>query len=200
MNSGEKFEQKNDLISQDEFVEELKSGSEVAFKLLINENQKKIYHIALSMVKNPTEAEDVAQDVFVKIYTSIGTFNGNSSLSTWMYKITYHMALDHLKKKNRQFKRFKTLDDPEDTEIISLSDDKFVPEREFEDKELKDDLMNALRQLPEEQRILVELKDIHGFSYEEIIEITGLKDGTMKSRLNRARISLRKKLQSKWNF
>ena len=92
------------------------------------------------------------------------------------------------------------MDDPEDAELLTISGEKFIPEKEFEDKQLKEDLIKALKDLPEDQRQLIELKDIHGFSYEEIIEITGLKDGTMKSRLNRARTSLRKSLQSKWNF
>ena len=92
------------------------------------------------------------------------------------------------------------MDDPEDTEIISLTGDNFLPEKEFENKQLKAAIDSALKELPEEQRTLIELKDIHGFSYEEITEITGLKDGTMKSRLNRARAALRKSLQSIWNF
>ncbi len=187
-------------VSQAEFIKELKTGSEAAFGRLIEENQKKVYRIALSFVKNPADAEDIAQEVFIRIYTSIGSFKGNSSLETWIYKITYNLSLDFLKRNNRKLKNTKTLDDPEDTEIITLAGEKFIPEKEFEDKELKEDLKKALNELPDDQRRLIELKDIHGFSYEEIMEITGLKDGTMKSRLNRARASLRKSLQSKWNI
>lgn len=187
-------------VSQAEFIKELKSGSEAAFGRLIEENQKKVYRIALSFVKNPTDAEDIAQEVFIRVYTSIGSFKGNSSLSTWIYKITYNLSLDFLKRNNRKLKTTKTLDDPEDTEIITLAGEKFIPEKEYEDKALKEDLAKALRELPDDQRQLIELKDVHGFSYEEIMEMTGLKDGTMKSRLNRARASLRKSLQSKWNF
>lgn len=187
-------------VSQAEFIKELKAGSEAAFGRLIEENQKKVYRIALSFVKNPTDAEDIAQEVFIRIYTSIGSFKGNSSLSTWIYKITYNLSLDFLKRNNRKLKTTKTLDDPEDTEIITLAGEKFIPEKEYEDKELKEDLKKALNELPDDQRQLIELKDVHGFSYEEIMEMTGLKDGTMKSRLNRARASLRKSLQSKWNI
>lgn len=202
MNDHAKFEttlEETDL-SQIEFIKELKSGSEKAFGRLIEENQKKVYRIALSFVKNPTDAEDIAQEVFIRVYTSIGNFKGNSSLSTWIYKITYNLSLDFLKRNNKKLKTTKTLDDPEDVEIITLSGEKFIPEQELEEKELKADLKKALSELPDDQRQLIELKDVHGFSYEEIIEITGLKDGTMKSRLNRARASLRKSLQSKWNF
>lgn len=186
--------------SEEQLIKELKAGKELAFNRLIEEHKNRVYRIALSLVKNPTDAEDVAQDVFIKIYTSVSSFKGNSSLATWIYKITYNMSLDFLKSKNRRIKRFKTLDDPEDAEILSLSDDSFLPEKAYENLELKKDLDAALEQLPEDQREMVTLKDVHGFSYEEIIEMTGLKEGTMKSRLNRARASLRKMLQSKWNI
>ena len=186
--------------SEEQLIKELKAGKESAFNRLIEEHKNRVYRIALSLVKNPTDAEDVAQDVFIKIYTSVSSFKGNSSLATWIYKITYNMSLDFLKSKNRRIKRFKTLDDPEDAEILSLSDDSFLPEKAYENLELKKDLDAALEQLPEDQREMVTLKDVHGFSYEDIIEMTGLKEGTMKSRLNRARASLRKMLQSKWNI
>jgi RNA polymerase sigma-70 factor (ECF subfamily) len=186
--------------SEEQLIKELKAGKESAFNRLIEEHKNRVYRIALSLVKNPTDAEDVAQDVFIKIYTSVSSFKGNSSLATWIYKITYNMSLDFLKSKNRRIKRFKTLDDPEDAEILSLSDDSFLPEKAYENLELKKDLDAALEQLPEDQREMVTLKDVHGFSYEEIIEMTGLKEGTMKSRLNRARASLREMLQSKWNI
>lgn len=187
-------------IQEQEFIKELKAGSERAFSRLINENQTKVYRIALSIVKNHSDAEDIAQEVFIRIYTSISSFKGNSSLATWIYKITYNRSLDFLKKNNKKMKTTKTLDDPEDAELLTLAGEKFIPEKEFEDKQMKEDIHTALQKLPEDQRQLIELKDIHGFSYEEIMEITGLKDGTMKSRLNRARTSLRKMLQTKWNI
>ena len=106
MNDHAKFEttlEETDL-SQIEFIKELKSGSEKAFGRLIEENQKKVYRIALSFVKNPTDAEDIAQEVFIRVYTSIGNFKGNSSLSTWIYKITYNLSLDFLKRNNKKLK------------------------------------------------------------------------------------------------
>lgn len=197
MDNCERFD---DTSKAEEFIKELKAGKESAFNRLIEENQKKVYRIALSLVKNPTDAEDIAQETFIRVYTSIRNFKGNSSLSTWIYKIAYNLSLDFIKRNNKKLKTTKTLDDPEDTEIISLTGDNFLPEKEFENKQLKAAIDSALKELPEEQRTLIELKDIHGFSYEEITEITGLKDGTMKSRLNRARAALRKSLQSIWNF
>ena len=113
-------------LSEQEFVKELKSGSEAAFNRLITENQTKVYRIALSVVKNQADAEDIAQEVFIRIYTSINNFKGNSSLSTWIYKITYNRAIDFVKKNNKKIKTTKTLDDPEDAELLTISGEKFM--------------------------------------------------------------------------
>lgn len=193
-------QQEENRISEAEFINQLKKGSEKAFNQLITENQNKVYKLALSLVKNPTDAEDIAQETFVRVYTSINSFKGNSSLSTWLHKITYNLALDFIKKNSKKAKVTKTLDDPEDAELLSLSGETDIPERVFENSQLKELIYSSLNKLPEEQRVLIELKDIHGFSYEEILEITGLKEGTMKSRLIRGRASLKKMLQSVWNF
>ena len=183
-----------------ENLEKLRSGDERAFEEFIRENQAKVYRVALSMVKNPQDAEDLAQETFVKVYLSLSSFNGRSEITTWVYRIVYNLSVDFLKKHGKRAKVTKTLDDPEDPELLDLSDDTFLPEEAFEKKELKKDLYDALQQLPDEQRELIELKDIHGFSYEEIAEMTSLKDGTLKSRLNRGRIALKKNLLKKWNI
>ena len=181
-------------------LEKLKSGDEQAFEAFIRENQTKLYRIALSMVRNPQDAEDIAQEASVKVYLSISSFNGQSALTTWVYRIVYNLSIDFLKKHGKRSKVTKTLDDPEDPELLDLSDDSFLPEEAFEKKQMKQDLYDALRMLPDEQRELIELKDIHGFSYEEIVEMTSLKEGTLKSRLNRGRLALKKYLSQKWNI
>jgi len=178
----------------------LKKGDEKAFEQLINENQTAVYRVALSVVHNPEDAEDIAQETFVRVFLSISGFDGRSSLSTWLYRIAYNLSLDFLKKHGKKIKVTKTLDDEEDVEIMSLSDDTFLPEDAFEKKQTKQDIFDAMKELPPEQRELIEMKDVHGFSYEEIAAMTGLKDGTIKSRLNRGRTSLKKILSEKWNI
>lgn len=181
-------------------LEKLLSGDEQAFEEFIKENQTKVYRVALSMVRNPQDAEDIAQETFVKVYMSLSSFAGRSEITTWVYRIAYNLSIDFLKKHGKRAKITKTLDDPDDTELLELSDDSFLPEDAFEKKEVKKDIYNALQSLPDEQRKLIELKDIHGFSYEEIAEMLSIKEGTLKSRLNRGRLALKKILSKKWNI
>ena len=183
-----------------ESLEKLLSGDEQAFEEFIRENQTKVYRIALSMVKNPQDAEDIAQETFVKVYMSLSSFGGRSEITTWVYRIVYNLSIDFLKKHGKRAKITKTLDDPDDTELLELSDDSYLPEDAFEKKEVKKDIYEALKSLPDEQRELIELKDIHGFSYEEIAEMLSIKEGTLKSRLNRGRLVLKKILSKKWNI
>lgn len=181
-------------------LKKLLSGDEKAFEEFIKENQAKVYRVALSMVRNPQDAEDIAQETFVKVYMSLSSFAGRSEITTWVYRIAYNLSIDFLKKHGKRAKITKTLDDPDDTELLELSDDSFLPEDAFEKKEVKKDIYDALQSLPDEQRELIELKDIHGFSYEEIAEMLSIKEGTLKSRLNRGRLALKKILLKKWNI
>ncbi len=183
-----------------ENLKKLKAGDEQAFAAFVQENQARVYHIALSLVRNPHDAEDIAQEAFVRVYMHIASFNEQSAITTWIYRIVYNLSVDFLNKHGKRAKVTKTLDDPEDPELLSLSDDSFLPEAAFEKKQLKSDLYEALQSLPDEQRELIELKDIHGFSYDEIISMTDLKEGTLKSRLNRGRLAIKKYLSKKWNI
>ena len=125
-------------------LEKLKKGDEQAFEAFIRENQTRVYRIALSLVHNPQDAEDIAQETFVKVYMSISSFNGQSAITTWMYRIVYNLAVDFLKKHGKRAKVTKTLDDPEDPELLILSDESFLPEEAFEKKQMKRDLYEAL--------------------------------------------------------
>lgn len=188
------------MDNERDFIIRLKEGDQNAFEQLVRENQNNIFKIALSLVKNVEDAEDIAQDVFIKIYNAINSFNGQSTISTWIYRITYNVSLDFLKKHGKKAKVTKTLDDPEDYEVLSIEGNTFIPDAMFELKETREDIKDALSQISEEQRQLIELKDVHGFSYEEIISMTGLKDGTLKSRLSRGRQALKDILIKKWNI
>ena len=188
------------MDNERDFINKLKKGELNAFEQLVRENQNNIFKIALSLVKNAEDAEDISQDVLMKVYSSINNFNNQSTIATWIYRITYNVSIDFIKKHNKKTKITKTLDDPEDIEVMSIKGDTYIPDETFERKETAEDIKNALSLLPDEQRELIELKDVHGFSYEEILTMTGLKDGTLKSRLNRGRQNLKNILIKKWNI
>ena len=88
------------MINQEEFIENLRSGNQAAFSLLIDDYQQKVFHTCISFVPNKEDAEDIAQEVFLEVYKSIGKFKGNSKLSTWIYKICTNKCLEFILKKN----------------------------------------------------------------------------------------------------
>ena len=178
----------------------LKQGDERAFEKLVVKYQNYIFRLAFSILRDEEDAKELTQEVFIKIYTSIQGFNNRSTLSTWIYRITYNLCLDHLKKHQKKKRLTSSIDDRENTEILSLKAEGHDPEESLERREIRKDIREGLDALSDEHRVLIELKDIRGYSYEEIIAITGLKDGTLKSRLFRARLSLKKYLEEKWNI
>lgn len=175
-------------------LKKLRNGDCEIFERIVRDNQENVYRLILTVIRNEEDALDLAQDTFVKAYTSIDSFSGASSVSTWLYRIAYNTALDFCKKKGRT-PEMHSLCDEDDPETKYLnSSDEFLPEKALERKLTREKIVAALNELPEEQRRMIELRDIHGFSYEQIAAITKVREGTIKSRINRARENLRKKL------
>ena len=169
----------------------LKSRDEAAFEQFIREHQENVYRIVFSVVGNEQDAQDLAQEVFIKIYLSISSFRGNSALSTWVYRIAYNTALDPV---------VRSMDTDEDLETLYLKSAKDgSPEERFSEEQIRKDISDALAMLPDEQRQVVMLRDVYGFSYEQITVMTGLKSGTLKSRLSRGRSGVKNILIKMWN-
>ncbi len=187
-------------MEEKEFVTKIKQGDDSAFEELVRKYQNYIFRLAFSMVKDEEDAKELTQEVFIKVYTSIQGFTGRSSLSTWLYRITYNLCLDYLKKNRKKKLLTQSLDDRENIELLSLKADTHTPEEALEAAEIREDIKEGLRTLPQEQRILIEFKDVLDLSYEEILEVTGLKSGTLKSRLFRGRLTLKNYLSHKWNI
>lgn len=181
-------------------LKKLRDGDKEVFEKLVRDNQDNVYKLILSIVHNEEDAKDLAQETFIKVYTSISSFNGSSSVSTWIYRIGYNTALDFCRK-NKRVPESKSLDDDEDNQVkfVSEHEDK-QPENILVKQEMLKDVEAALEKLPEDQRRVIELRDRHGFSYEEICDITGQREGTVKSRINRARKNMKKFLSEKWNI
>lgn len=187
-------------MTDEELVEGVKKGNIDAFEDIVKKYENKVYGIVFHMMKNQNEVEDLAQEVFLKVYKNLGRFKGDSSLYTWIYKITVNLCLDELKKR----KNIIYLD-----EKISVEDgeiDKELPSNErsqeelYEDKELKENLHRCINKLPDKQKMMIVLRDIKGFSYDEIAEITNNKIGTVKSQINRARLKLKELLDKEGTF
>ncbi|MFT4094284.1 MAG: RNA polymerase sigma factor [Niabella sp.] len=180
-------------MSEQLLVEELKLGSEAAFKTIVDAYQDMIYNTCLSIVKSEEDAEDLAQEVFVQVYQSIHTFKGESKLSTWLYRIATTKSLDHERKKKRK-KRFGFVKSifGEDAQVEVNPPDFNHPGVVLDSKENAATLFRALDKIPENQKIAFILTKVEGLSYQEVSEIMQTTVSSVESLLHRAKNNLRK--------
>ena len=171
------------------FVERLREGDAGAFEELVIAYQHRIFGVAIRMLGNAAEAQDVAQEVFLRVHRSIEGFRGESKLSTWLYTITSRLCLTRLGAGERRLRR-----DGEEW-LQRLPDARADPAKDVERSELEEALHRAIAELAEDRRIVVVLRDIEGLSYEEIATALDLELGTVRSRLHRARQDLKDKLE-----
>lgn len=180
----------NDI--EDILIKKSKKGDIDAFEELIGNYQKKSYNIALKMLKNPEDAMDVSQEALIKVYKSIKKFENKSSFSTWMYRIVVNTCLDFIKKDK---KNLLYLDKPIETEEgnikMEVIDDYNTPENLLEKKLTKKLVKDSINMLKDEYKSIIILRDMEGFSYEEISKILEIPIGTVKSRIKRARDNLK---------
>lgn len=185
-------------MSEQELIKRCKSGDSRAFETLIEAYEKKILNYCFRMLGNSADAEDAAQEAFIKMFRFIGSFTEQSSFSTWMYKIASNVCLDWLRKNKRKNNETISLyqDGDEGEEFaLPLEDDSPSPYHKLQQNEAQRALCRALEALGEEQKKVIILRDIQGLSYEEIAQVTGMASGTVKSRINRARLALKKILE-----
>src|SRR5258707_1802421 len=185
-------------------VAELKAGSEPAFALLIAQYHQPLYSLIARSLNDPADAADITQEVFIKVFRSIRGFHGEASLRTWLYRIALHEASNQRRWWSRHKRQEITIDStPESDEegdslclSATLADQGDSPYDQAVQAESREHLEAALRQLPEAYRTVVVLREIEGFTYEEIAEILDVQLGTVKSRLTRGRSALRSLLLS----
>lgn len=189
-------------MDENKLVKKAVNGDNSAFEALMEEHMGIIYNIALRMAANQDDAEDMTQEIMIKIFRSLGSFKGNSKFSTWIYRVAVNTCLDELKKKKN--KKHLSLDaeiSGDDGESqIEIKDDSPSPEKLAEQNELRDMVASAVKLLSDEHRAVIVLRDIRGMSYSEIAEILGCSDGTVKSRISRARAQLKMILEKEYNF
>jgi len=178
-------------------IEALKSGNRDEYSKLVESYSGMIYRLALKMVGNPTDAEDVLQNTFLKAFQHIGEFEGRSNLSTWLYRIGANEALMMIRKHHPETVLGEVgLDEAEQGDLFpaQFTDWCCLPEDEFLTSESKAALEQAIQHLPETLRIVFLLRDIEGLSIEETGNTLGLSETNVKTRLLRARLRLREEL------
>ncbi|AOT72726.1 RNA polymerase sigma factor [Geosporobacter ferrireducens] len=180
-----------------QLVEKSQQGDIESFELLIKNYQKLAFNIAFRMLGNTEDAADATQDAMIKVYKSISSFKGNSNFSTWLYRIVTNTCLDALRKKKKDnlLSYDKNIETEEGALEREIPDTRNMPEELVERKEHIQDLAQAINALPEQHRVVIVLRDIKGFSYDQIAEILDCSQGTIKSRISRARIALKETLK-----
>jgi len=185
------------LDNEDVLVAEARAGNAESFTTLINQYDRHIYRLALNITGNQEDAEDVLQDSFLKAYSNLDQFQGDSRFYTWLVRIAVNEALMKLRK--RRGASWVSLDEPADTDHRSLvprevEDWTENPERSYAKTELRDILSQAIEKLEPQFRTVFVLRDVEEFSTEETAKMLGLSVPAVKSRLLRARLKLRELL------
>lgn len=189
-------------MTEQELVARAQRGDQEAFAQLVEANQNKIYSLAYRMTANPEDAQDLAQEAFLRAWRALPSFQRESSFSTWLYRLTSNLCIDFLRreKRRRSVAAVTSLDDEESNAPTEVPDHRFRPETELERKELRSAVGQALLKLSDEHRQILILRELDGLSYSEIAEHLELEEGTVKSRIARARLSLRNILLTGGNF
>jgi RNA polymerase sigma-70 factor (ECF subfamily) len=185
------------LAPEQVLIEQLKQGDEAAFRQIVEQWQDMVYNTVLGIVQNETEAEDVTQDVFIKVYESIGSFKGESKFSTWLYRIAVTRSLELLRSKKRK-KRFAFLQP-----LFGAGQEEKIQPADFhhpgvslDNKERAAQLFKAIDKLPENQKAAFVLHKLEGLSYKEISETLQTTVPAVESLMNRAKNNLKKYLES----
>lgn len=171
------------------------------FRPLVSRYQNRIYNAALRILGNTEEAEDVVQDTFVKVHENIEKYRQHASFSSWVFRIANNLCMDTLRKRRRKFRLFMLFDPQSEREqieghldtskISQIADESAGPEERLDIKEAGEVVLASLKQLPDLQRTVLVLRDVEGFSYEQIAEIVGTSVGTVRSRLYYARTKMK---------
>jgi len=187
-------------MSQDEndqqLVQRVQKGDRSAFDLLVLKYQHRVLKLVGRFVSNPAEAEDVAQDAFLKAYRALPSFRGESAFYTWLYRIAINTAKNSLVATRRRPVDFDLdLQDPEQFDRHAKLKEVDTPERVLLTEEIRQVVQGAMEQLPEDLRTAIVLRELDGLSYEEIAEAMECPVGTVRSRIFRAREAIDKRLK-----
>lgn len=176
---------------QELLIRRCQEGDKAAFAQLVRVNQQMVFNLLHRLIPDWMDLEDISQDVWVKVYQSIGRMKNYASFKTWLHRIAVNTYYDRMRKHGHRVEI--SLDDPindEDDQAIDLPDTKLMPEELLLSSEWKGYVEEKIKSLPEQHRLMIVMRDVQNLSYDEIAEITGLSLGTVKSRIARAREKL----------
>lgn len=187
--------------TEQELVSRARAGDTAAFEQLMLDSQDRVYTLCLRMTGDREDALDLAQETFFNAWRGLGSFQGNSSFSTWVYRLASNACIDFLRKRKRrqQGESPHSLDD-EEAPLPEPADPRGSPEEELERKELRRAVERGLQALPDHHRQVLVMRELSGMSYQEIGAVLDLDLGTVKSRIARARLALKKFLIQEGNF
>ena len=178
------------------FLDRLRSGDREACDECIREHAPGIYRLALRLMRNEAEAEDVMQETFLNAFKGIHRFDGRSGLRTWLYRIAYNAALMKLRRPEPKMLSVEEVSEPENHARVprQFFDWSALPEQELEKAELRAEMENAVHELPEKLRVVFALRELEGLSTEETARALDIRIEVVKTRLHRARLWLRERL------
>lgn len=189
-------------MNERELIAKAKDGDDTAFEQLVRSYEKKVYATAYRYMGSEQDALDVSQDVFIRVFRFIKSFNEESSFSTWIYRITVNVCKDYIKKRQQRSELPLEVvmgEDEDDIFVNEISDSTYDPAEVFERAELSREIRKGIEELPDNYREIIIMRDLSDLSYEEIADALSIEIGTVKSRLARAREKLRKKLLQNGN-
>lgn len=189
-------------MTEQELVRAAAGRDEAAFEELVRAYENKVYCLALRMCGSPEDAAEVAQEAFLAAWRGLPTFRGEAGFSTWLYRLASNACIDFLRREKRRRSLSMTvcLDDETCERQAELPDQRSTPEQHLERQELRRAIRDGLQRLSEEHRQVLVMREVSGLSYAEIGQVLELEPGTVKSRIARARLALRKALESEGNL
>ena len=181
-------------------IQAARNGDQAAFGELVQQYQKRVFALAVRMCPTPELAEEAAQEAFLAAWQGLPFFRGDSAFATWLYRLTSNACKDFLRKKGSRMEVSLSQEGEEEDYTLEVPDLRYHPENVLEQKEMRRQIEESLHQLSPDHREILVMRDVLGLSYEEIANSLDLEEGTVKSRISRAREKLRIKLTETGNF
>lgn len=187
-------------MTEQELVHSAQKGDTSAFGQLVEAHQSKIYSLCYRMTGNAEDAADLTQEVFLSAWRSLSRFQEQSSFGTWVYRMATNASIDFLRREKRRQVLSMTMEEDSEERQAQVPDERYSPHRLLEQKEARQAVADALAALSPEHRQALVLREMEGLSYQEIGQLLDLEEGTVKSRIARARLALRDFLIKSGNF